>query len=60
MYRFKAIPIKIPTQFFTDIESKLLNFKWKKQNPRVDKTILYSKRIPEVPTSLISRCNMEL
>jgi hypothetical protein len=31
MYRFKAIPIKIPTQFFTDMERTNLNFIWKKK-----------------------------
>ena len=32
-YRFKIIPIKIPTQFFTDLERTVLNFLWKINNP---------------------------
>jgi hypothetical protein len=34
IYRFNAIPIKIPTQFFTDFKRTIFNFIWeKKQNP---------------------------
>lgn len=33
IFRFKAIPIKIPTQLFTEIEGAMLIFKWENKNP---------------------------
>jgi hypothetical protein len=33
MYRFNTIPVKIPTQHFTDMERAILNFIWKNKKP---------------------------
>jgi hypothetical protein len=32
-YRFNAILIKIPTQFFIELERAIYRFIWKKKNP---------------------------
>jgi hypothetical protein len=43
-YRFNVIPIKISTQFITDMERAILNFIWKIKKPRIAKTILNNER----------------
>jgi hypothetical protein len=50
IYRFSAFLIKIPTQFFIDMEWTVLNFIWKKENPRKAKTFLNNKRTARVIT----------
>ena len=56
VYRFHAIPIKIPTQFLNKLERPICKFILNKKIPRIPKTLLKDKRT----SGGITMCDIKL